>query len=65
MLKPQFSIFFKKSIFFLIGEGGLNNDYRIYWRNFGYGVEELEMLCSKMNNVYFGCSPQILYNKKL
>ncbi|CAF1387297.1 unnamed protein product [Adineta steineri] len=43
----------------------LNNDHPVHWRNFVYGEEELYMLISKMNNVYFGCSLQIFSNKQM
>lgn len=40
-------------------------NHRVHWRNFVYGEEELEMLDSKMNNIYFGCSPQTIFNKAM
>jgi hypothetical protein len=43
----------------------LDIDHRIHWRNFTYDEDELQMLFSKLNNVFFGCSPQVLYNKKM
>lgn len=43
----------------------LDMSHRIHWRNFAYGEDELHMLCSRMRNVYFGCSPQVLQNKTM
>jgi Tat protein secretion system quality control protein TatD with DNase activity len=43
----------------------LSVNHHIHWRKFMYGLEELDMLLSKMNNVYFGCSPQIFFNKTM
>ena len=51
---------FKKSIIVVFFEKELHDEHPIEWRNFDYGIEELEMVQKYLKKVFFGCSTQTI-----